>query len=141
MKPIINEPFTLTCPLESNPPSTYSWAKYSNLDRRILHNISTDVMFSDDGRQWRVDYYEAHLNGLYVCHASNSLGALSYSHDTVFFLHADRKFLPMILPCLSLSHNYDKLTPLDNFSPLIPVYLCNLSLPLSLYVCTYFPTM
>lgn len=91
LKPVIGEPFSLVCPLESNPPVSYSWIKYSNLDRKELQAIPDDMVFSDDKHQWRVDWYDIYHNGLYVCHTSNSSGSQSYTHDTLFFLHADCK--------------------------------------------------
>lgn len=97
IKPVVNQPFTLTCPLEANPPATYSWFKYHTLDRiAAAPDFSDNMCFSFNKRQWSVDWYQSHHNGLYVCHAYNTLGNGSYSHDTLFYLQADCKFCIVI---------------------------------------------
>ena len=90
-KPVVGEPYTLRCPLEFNSLlATYTWTKYGSLDRTMT-NITSNVIFSDNYRQWRVNWYEPHHNGLYVCHVSTSKKNQSFYHDTLFFLQANRK--------------------------------------------------
>ena len=95
-KPVIGEPFTLICPLESSLPATYGWTKYNGLDRKAALNMSRDMFFSENGRRWSVDWYQTHHNGFYVCHMTNVSRSQSYSHDTLFFLYADCKSLVSI---------------------------------------------
>ena len=84
--PIYGEPVVRVCPLESNPPSVYSWKRYSMIGMAEL-NISTDVKFEDDGRQLEIDAYNPERHGgLYECLASNSLGSRKYSDSTIFYL-------------------------------------------------------
>ena len=84
--PICGEPVERVCPLESNPPSVYSWRRYSIIDMSEL-NISTDVEFEDDGRRLEISAYDPERHGgLYECLASNSLGSRKYSDSTVFYL-------------------------------------------------------
>ena len=59
--------------------------------------MPSDIFFTEDKRQWNVEWYKTHHNGLFICHAANSLGVQSYSHDTLFFLHAESKLHTCIL--------------------------------------------
>ena len=84
--PSCGEPFVRVCPLESNPPSVYSWKRYNITDMSEL-NISTDVKFEDDGRRLAISaYYPERHSGLYECLAANFLGSRKYSDSTVFYL-------------------------------------------------------
>lgn len=83
--PNAGKSFSLHCPLESTQHISYNWVKYSTLDRSTVDHIPDDFVFSDNQRQWHVDWYEPHYNGLYEC----SLGNNSFYHDTSFFLETD----------------------------------------------------
>lgn len=108
LKPVIGEPFSLTCPFKANNSAvTYSWTKYSNLDRKVGENLPSNMLLFDNGRQWKVDYYETEHNGLYICQASSSHKFQTYSHDTVFFLHAHCKLVHLqtcsvLMLCITL---------------------------------------
>ena len=99
--PISGEPLIRICPLESNPPSEYSWKRYSIVDMDEL-NISTDVKFWDNGRRLDIDAYQPELhNGVYECHASNSLGSREYSDSTTFYLHIEGNNRRIVEPSMA----------------------------------------
>ena len=89
--------FQLKCPLESNPPSIYWWEKYlypgdiSNGSVRL--NLTDDLVFSPNGRNWTVYFYDEPDNGNYVCFAMNSLGTAEYNG---FFLSAQSELFSNI---------------------------------------------
>ena len=89
--PVYDEPLIRICPLESNPPAQYSWRRYDIIDSVEL-NISTDVRFTESGRQMEIVAYQPELhNGLYVCYASNALGSEEYRDTNLFYLHSECK--------------------------------------------------
>ena len=86
-RPVYGEPMTLLCPLESNPPSNYTWKRYS-INGSVQLNISRDIQFTENDRQLLIDAYQpdAH-NGLYMCQASNGLGSREYTDWNLFLLN------------------------------------------------------
>lgn len=91
--PVYGESLIRICPLESNPPAEYSWRRYGIITSVEL-NISTDVRFTENGRQMEIPAYQPELhNGLYVCYASNALGSKEYIDTSLFYLHTECKSL------------------------------------------------
>lgn len=91
--PVIGRPYELTCPLQSDPPPSYTWTRYRNIDRREKLSFASDVVFSENGRKWRVEGYTGEHGGVYECHATNQIGDENYSNDGLFFLQATSKNL------------------------------------------------
>ncbi len=89
--PVIGRPYELTCPLQSDPPPSYTWTRYRNIDRREKLSFAGDVVFSENGRKWRVEGYTGEHGGVYECHATNQMGDENYSNDGLFFLKATSK--------------------------------------------------
>ena len=91
--PVYGEPLIRICPLESNPPAHYSWKRHIDIDINSPElDISTDVKFTNGGRQMEIAAYQPDLhNGLYVCTASNTLGSEEYVDTNLFYLKAECK--------------------------------------------------
>eukprot|EP00731_Ephydatia_muelleri_P019847 Em0012g672a len=89
--PVVGQPFGLTCPLEGNPPLTYTWERYPTIDRQSPPlPLPPTLTFGAGGHSWEVDSFSAQENGFYVCKGSNALGSHSYVNVRHFYLNADK---------------------------------------------------
>ncbi len=70
----------------SNPPANYTWTRYNSPERTEILNFPNDVIFSEEGRKWRIGGYSMDHDGVYECHATNQIGEKHYSNDGLFFL-------------------------------------------------------
>ncbi len=84
--PVYKQPYQLLCPLEGNPPATYWWERYI-LDLTEKLDLPDDLEFSEDGRSLIIPLIEERHNGLYVCHANNSLGTAVYESIANFWVY------------------------------------------------------
>ena len=88
---VFGMPLTVSCPLSSNPNSTYSWIRYSDIDRERRLPWPNGLIFieSDTNQTWATDYWSSDYNGFYVCCAENILATLCFHDVNQLRLFAD----------------------------------------------------
>ena len=105
--PVVGQPFGLTCPLEGNPPLTYTWERYPTIDRQSPPlPLPPTLTFGEGGHSWEVDSFSAQENGFYVCKGSNALGNHSYVNVRHFYLNADSRSHPLYTHTHTRAHTH-----------------------------------
>ena len=74
----------MMCPLDGNPSAHYYWERYRYPDCSEAMELPHDLVFSDNGKKWSVDSYTEEHNGMYVCHAANSVGSAIFNNQAFF---------------------------------------------------------
>lgn len=91
-QPLLGLPFKLGCPIDANPPASYKWIAYANIDKSRRHDLPMGLIYlSEDHRRWGVREWITDYDGFYVCCARNALGETCYNDTTNFFFTTDSK--------------------------------------------------
>jgi hypothetical protein len=78
-EPVAGLPFVAHCPVTSNPPSSYTWQRYNDIDQTTSIPLPSQLQYTDlTNRTWSVDSWHQSMNGFYTCSASNPLGLYQY---------------------------------------------------------------
>ena len=90
---VFGMPLAISCPLNSNPHSTYSWIRYSDIDMDHRLSWPDGLIFveNDTNVTWATDHWTSDYNGFYVCCAKNFLATMCYHDVNHLRLFADSK--------------------------------------------------